>query len=999
VAVSRLLRGVSPDPGRFLYSVNRVLLRVIRPGDDWEEFPDRKLLAEYLEMVNRFLVRYPDGVALDPRNLGARLRLEGLASELGYKVKFRSRGVEVQPRTGDRWPTARRVAEALGWDMVGAAERLQEGKPVKLPLVEETVPCPYSLERWGRIRGFRTTPRNALRRLAQDQSWGLVLAGLDEISHETREWLTDDDLRWLLGAPSVRFFRYASALQIQDGRLKVPGGEAMAEVWSQLVGAPVTAPRRFLHALFGDRSGELAFLWHTFSFEPPRVTRFWMGNDAQAVLGALNGLQNEDSFDAPRGNAPGFATLVRSVEIGEDGIQLPPSPGVWYQAVYGKEPPKDLGSLIRAVTRAKRRTMGYQELVHHIMNAHVRVGGYDRSVIPRVVAVANLFGNRRDLLTAGNVILLARMADVAPAALEPLPDLAPADPALLRRYLLLVAGLPVDPKDPEAELLVVNFQGGTELLRMLAHSDGLPVPVRDRLLGSWLEIFSGAQDPFGVAPQALGWLDELSQALATAPDDAPGRGPAERSLLAALAGCHDPQSFTWNGLDYRGRRGRDIAAVMAQHLKTQSVPSLDQLLKLHRGFDRLSALCKDQRLDEARALAQDLTEGIDALPGPAFEPPLRSNALKRRVAPVERRQLLKVLGKVMKRKKGRQLTSLADDVERAHGLMAYELRPVLLGQAYVWSMRESTNLLFDTPNLVWSHSLYRNITQVLVGDTPWQEAMLVQHGDSQLGAHVVGYVGGVGPALAQLGMPASSAGTNALSQNERHDALWSRLAATVPWQRFEPDLTAVAAVAAQAGDGLVRRAAAREPAALAFVGLRVPLARLDDGGALVGPAERLAVGLAALAGDAFGPAQPDLVDQDLRSRFAGLTAKLPGWRRRLDALGIATGPMDGHRVPSLRTWPPHEALETNRDPEALWTRELVDMHAAVVTYLGRNQLAGEVGEDLMQALIGASAAEVRPTGKYDWKAFVQWVNTIDDSSLDERMRTCLKEGKYLLQSF
>ena len=244
---------------------------------------------------------------------------------------------------------------------------------------------------------------------------------------------------------------------------------------------------------------------------------------------------------------------------------------------------------------------------------------------------------------------------------------------------------------------------------------------------------------------------------------------------------------------------------------------------------------------------------------------------------------------------------------------------------------------------------------------------------------------------------------------------------TCPWRRPIPtwvwpprvtvEVTRAVAALEAAGAVLVATATAASldgaegseaSAALELVRRYVPAARLVRGSSTVGtlasPGERLAIGYAALAGDSFGPAQPQLVPAERRREFEAATAALgPQWREELAVVGAATPHMNGRSRRALGPWPPYEALDEQRLPFALWERQLLDLRVALVAALGRAGLPGEVGRDVMKRLLLDLPTELSVETAHDWRAFLRWVEGLDDASLDTKVRQCLESGLYSLQ--
>jgi hypothetical protein len=185
---------------------------------------------------------------------------------------------------------------------------------------------------------------------------------------------------------------------------------------------------------------------------------------------------------------------------------------------------------------------------------------------------------------------------------------------------------------------------------------------------------------------------------------------------------------------------------------------------------------------------------------------------------------------------------------------------------------------------------------------------------------------------------------------------------------------------------------------------RIPAARFErlsaDAEAVWPVSERFLLGLAAVSGDAFGPASPDLLpDGSADAILDGNPSAAGRLPAALSVAGAPTPAIDGRGDRWVGTWPPFEALENQGGLQALVERERVELRLKVLAYLGDRSLPGEVGADLFLRALDDMSARFEPETARDWESYVRWVDGLDKDYFDARLRACLTEGLYRLQAF
>ncbi len=1016
-AVARLLGNVDTQPERFCASLNRVLLSQIVIDHDWESHDNRLLLAEYAGVVGSLGTADEVRVVFEGKDKSGRKQFKKFTRTFGYDTKRRKGRLELIPRDSDEDKRRRRVAMALEWDLVGGAKRLSDGEQLVFSATSETVPAALGLRDGGSFFGSSVRPENALEKLAMDQRLGLVVEGLRRTNTETRQLLQKELLRFLYDEVPVAFYRYASAIEIIDGRLTLPGGPGALQTWSELLDVSPERPIPFIKALLEDSDGRAAYLWHALFFAPPDVSALIMDRNSatdksdrrfvRRFFRKLKSSKNVVRYDMARGRDLGFAALVRSIDRPEagSGLEFPGGARLWWDTVRGDDPIRSGADAAKIVVKAGKNELSTDDFILKVLTETSDVGEVERLVLPRVIRLFGAFRGRPELFSPNAVVLLGRAGDWFPSALPVLDRMRLNSPKAMERYLVTVAGLGSLPKSSETFALVDSFQGGVELVRMLDQAEFLGAEQTQTLFMDWLKVHQSAR---------LAWLSKTVRMLPQVPEDSPGRGPLERALVAALVSRRDPQTFTWRGLEYQGRRGLDLARRMVVNLETQGIPPVDLIVQIADDLDGLEAALNAADLEQTRELVSSLMANVRALPTPAFDPPLDDNHLEKLFLPVQRPSMLKDLGKVGKIKKAKKLPKRAPDIADFRADMDRELRPLLLAPVYIEAMGEGTSVLLEDSNLVRKHSAVRYLDKDLPGDTPWAATILIPSSESTFGTHVAGHVSGVAAALVRFRISGLDRGELSRVQNVLRDQLWFEDLATTRWQTISPELSRFSNAAIAVGGAALNASVGGEGGvdgeALALCRAKIPSARLeaelhrrrraDQGGpAVVGPSELFMIGLEITERGFPGANHTDDLESAVRDLEKAREGLGRGWRKQINVLGAPTITINGIGRPWVGDWPPYEALESEGPLALLNERQLVDLRLKIFNYLGEHGLPGEVGRDLMEGFVMDAASTLRIETLRDWEGFLAWIGAIDEDALDERMRQCFATNLYSAQLF
>jgi len=415
--------------------------------------------------------------------------------------------------------------------------------------------APFSDAAWRRV--LRLPPdADLFRALVMNRGALLVAAGAMQSGPGLRAWLAEEPrlLEDVVTKWAGSFAQAAMALQVEGGRVVVPGGTPLDAAWTALVGAPPTRPNEFLRRLLARDEGHLARFYGT-------IGR--LDDDTRAAL-----LQPVDGEDAVRALGATYH-VARAADAPWDPNDHP------YQLSYA-----DLPSVLRALgpigpgaflTSAGRWSALLSGGIGSRADAQALIRRPPTTQPFAALVRAMLDGSpgeRRDHMT---VVSIARHAWDAsapadgqadalyalghyrrfPALLLMLDRLGVTSPAVWAR--LVDAARDVDEgggRDRQARLGV--FQGALALVERAHLAGSLAKEETERVL---LALAAGMDGGTSPASSVRAWLlERFIPALPPLirPDRFSGRTAYESRVLQALAGppIATPPALSWEGADY-----------------------------------------------------------------------------------------------------------------------------------------------------------------------------------------------------------------------------------------------------------------------------------------------------------------------------------------------------------------------------------------------------------------------------------------------------------------
>lgn len=721
----------------FFPDVHRVLLSGTASNDSWDKSEKRKAVVAFAEDLADWRTEQGCPAILSARPEGREKTLRALAW-LGYRVRGEGPGFQAEPRADATSQRRQAFLDVLGQPASDALRRLDAGEDVRVECGDGEAALPFGLAAWRETLGLdekRLNAANAFLHFVRNIPASRMMVALHAVDARTRE-----ELRPVGGAPGgyagwkllydkslEGFALYPEALEIRDGRVRLPGGEGAEKAWEEVVGAPPSDAAEFLVRFYSSRSGKAAYVADALRPLPGETARaFVLGPAARgdAAVERFKGLvdaigRTGRSFGNSQRDPWDFTHVAGFLKTTADGkLDLPGGAGVWLEAIAGTGFPAGEAELAPLLAAAAARTDGPEEALSQLFRREIAGAAGAIPAQKAFVVVSSLVATRPLLSDAGTVLLLVRGLDRFLACYAPLEDLPLEDAATVRRYLFTLNRLDTSGTDRDAELRAGLFQASVEVLAALSRSGSVTDEEARRLFASLLEqpLFANARTApaAGLAdfdrwlhggllatlraeetrfigksrPGLLDWDPE---------DEGPRPAPTPDALLAAaLTGWRTPVHVSFRGGSYTYDPTADGAARRRDFAATQEHVPLGALAQAAAERENALASARDGNVEGTRAAVATLLGSLAAIP-PGREADERVAA----TAGAARW----VLGTLHAATRGDVLSLVEAGLGRLDALRAERTLEALAVHLYAGSVLDPDDLAFADPLLVKRHSL------------------------------------------------------------------------------------------------------------------------------------------------------------------------------------------------------------------------------------------------------------------------------------------------------
>lgn len=1036
-SVRRLLDlGERRTESDFFAEVGRVLLSGTNPADPWSKSEKRKAVVSFAEDLEEWREKHgcPTILSTRPEAWEGTRRALGW---LGFRVRGDGPGFEAEPLAEPEAVRRQTFLDVLGQPVAEVLTRLAAGEDVRVACASGQAELPFGLAAWRETLGLdekRLNAGNAFLRFVTDVPASRMMVALHGVDARTREELravggpAGGYAGWKLVYEKALdgFALYPEALEIRNGKIRLPGGAAADPVWEAVVGERPSDLPRFIARFFGSGSGKAAYVADALRPLPEETSRaFVLGattGGEEAVerferlyasvgrTGRSYGNTQRDPWDFTH-----LAGFLRPAAGGE--IALPGGAGIWLEALSRPGLPADERELADVLAAAAGRTEGPAEALERVLREETGGVSGPLPATKRFVIVSSLVRDQPVLGDPGTVLLLARGVDRFPGCYAPLEDLPFESAEPVRRYLFTLNRLDGNGTDRDAELRAGLFLASVELLSALFRSGSISDPgVRDlfaSLLGQPLFATPRTAPAAGMEPydrwlhgELLGALREAETRFLGAGGAAPleweaeeAPGPAktvDELLLGALCGFRLPAAIRWKGGTYSYDATQDAVARRRSFARTQDHVPLWVLSRAATERETALSSARAGDVEETRAAVGALLESLGAIP-PAREADERVAA----TASGARH----VLGTLQAATSGNVLALLEAGLPRLDALRAERTLEALAVHVYSGHVLDPSDLAFSDSLLVKRHSLSWGPRRGLVLPSPFQPARMETPGEGAP-LRLAGAWAGIGGPLGLLHAEGLVYDGGAFLAN---DAV--RAALVLPGLLLAParlDDEALRFVA------LACRAAEQLPSALAGL----PEAERHDAWSrlardLVPASRRNRLGREAAveAADELSPSDLLRIGRRLALRRDGSLPDVPAarearalWQRRvarlgeagagtfLDELGARALHWEGRNRLADLDLPSYERLSEYRVPQVFGDR-LHDLPVAVARSVFEAGDPAAVVPLALRTAIDDLLRRARMAYAFDWRPLAASSAAFWPAQRDEVVDAALSEGR------
>jgi hypothetical protein len=458
-----------------------------------------------------------------------------------------------------------------------------------------TIPAPLDANAWRDILPPVKPPAasDLFTRIATDRYALLTASGLFAASDSVRAWLARERnlLRFVYQQGAPAFAIVARRLEIDDGRIVVPGGRGAEAAWEALAGVPPSRTEAFVRALLTKDEGRLAWYYDTIaSLDSAQLAAAWPASVAAAERGRAlyPAFRDVDPqwrlLDQPyrRGAIDGWMLLTQT-HIADGFVASPLPQATW--ALLFSEDRINPGQVSRTL-QGSPATVSLPWLLRETLSPVVRERRtrYEMFRLAQRVFSTVPAGSLPDAVIALSGMRCCR------ALVLTLERMQIADPRTWAAAVTAAQFVNEDSDDRRSSLVI--FQATIALLERMRNARTLDVGTVERLMRSLSEVTrANPQVGRSIARWIVGTLIPTVPRLTT-PDAWTGTTAYESTLLQALAGPAERTTppVEWEGLRYVS----DPVGAEHERLKAMrallSSPGLDAALAADRPRDLADAL-------------------------------------------------------------------------------------------------------------------------------------------------------------------------------------------------------------------------------------------------------------------------------------------------------------------------------------------------------------------------------------------------------------------------
>jgi hypothetical protein len=496
-----------------------------------------------------------------------------------------------------------------------------------------TVPVPLRLTAWSKLVSSNRSS-DLFAATIKDRRARRLLYGAAALNTETRNYFEAHSalVQRIHRAHSDVFVLLGRSINVRDGRVQVPGGHDAAELWEQVVGAPVSAPEVFIDRLLAADTGELAALYDAVAHLDAPHQRFVLGTWMPEVAkrrGRFVTLYRAARAAGRRVAIPhqpfvrtglDLFTVVSQMRVLDDGRPAPPaSPAFWRPFVQQLEPWQD----IEWSGSPEEPTVDATWLVEVVLLSTRSIWEQAATVTfaQRLYAAADSSASPPPTNLLANVV---RQFSRFPALAVALERTGVRDIQVYTGAFSRATALGADGGNAYwRRQQLTQYQAALAIVEQLRVARRIEVPVAERLITSLSRIDSNGER--GYSGEIARWItDEL---LAVAGADVSG-SETESSLLAAMLGAPRDDAamrrLAWEDWTYRIDPSIAPLTRIQQIRRLQAGNSLDMVMRVWRaasplataGAEPLRGAPNGSALDKVRGASKALRDAMAGIREP-----------------------------------------------------------------------------------------------------------------------------------------------------------------------------------------------------------------------------------------------------------------------------------------------------------------------------------------------------------------------------------------------
>lgn len=539
----------------------------------YEEFAGRLLL--YFEAMASLSALRSDvdaggfSITLSMSNGRARERTRKVLGMLGWRIQGSRRGgFTLQPVENEAGAVRQEIGSALEIDEIGIQDALTARRDHILRIKVESAPLVLGEGTWQEaLYKGRNFAGGFMEAVVRAPRIGEAYVGLSSLQPSAREALIANvGLRQLVNRFSKVLLVHGSSLAFEDGVALVPGGTDAAGIWTGLVGAPPSDPRRFFPRLLRKEEGRLLGYFSALGQLDEDRQRFFTQSASRTKQFFALYKSSPEFKEGGRSKVreSPFLELLRELPLDADGkVVFPGGATVWMVA-------RGQADASRLARRLPRRVVPAveDEILIRVVKTKFQTPKGQRSQVDKFLAAARLDQLRSQPMDAVTALGFAQ-------AFGPYENLFPYFATLtglqsthLRSFLALAGKVGALEEIPRNHLLAL-FHAFTEILCIGQQEGVLHEERAAELFGAMCHRLAGGKGVGGLAEAALVTLQSILEGI--------GSETADNDI--------DRRMRTLLGLEAVARRSEEFREVQS----LQKVPALATLMQVRNSAQSLAA--------------------------------------------------------------------------------------------------------------------------------------------------------------------------------------------------------------------------------------------------------------------------------------------------------------------------------------------------------------------------------------------------------------------------